>query len=361
MKITKAFSTFSILFAIMLMTVPAPAIAGEAIEIKAATFHPVAHYLTEDAFKRYGEEVEKRAKGKVKFKWFLAGSLAKGPQLVSAVESGLADMAFGGTWAIIHKMPITSWLELPFVVDSSRHAADVSWDMYMQIPEMHEEYKKVKYLGFFNTSICHISTLDKPPRNLQDLRGKRIATPSPTGVQAMKYLGISPQQMIPPDLYMAVHRNMIDGVMFPMAPLRSYKLTDLLANHTVCSIYCGANAIIMNKNTWAKLPPDAQRVFDNLRQSVGSLCGETLTTESAWVLEDLRARGDKVYVLPDDEKARWKERVKPMYQEWIAKLNKRGMNGKVIFDKIARIAEERRKNPYKKELWWGEAGKKRIN
>jgi TRAP-type C4-dicarboxylate transport system substrate-binding protein len=360
MKIMKAFLIFSVLLALVFFTVPASTLAEKVIEIKAATFHPVAHYLTEDAFRRYGEEVEKRTKGKVKFKWFFAGSLAKGPQLVSAVESGLADMAFGGTWAIIHKMPITSWLELPFVVDSSRHAADIAWDMYLQIPEMQKEYKKVKFLGFFNTSICHISTLSEPVKNLEDLKGKRIATPSPTGVKTMKHLGISPQRMIPPDLYMAIHRNMIDGVLFPMAPLRSYKLTDLLANHTVCSVYSGANAIIMNKNTWKKLPPDVQKVFNDLRQSVGSLCGETLTTESAWVLEGLKARGDKVYVLTDEEKARWKVKVKPMYKEWIAKMNKRGMNGQEIFNKIMKIAEERRENPYKADSWWGEPGKKRT-
>jgi TRAP-type C4-dicarboxylate transport system substrate-binding protein len=116
----------------------------------------------------------------------------------------------------------------------------------------------------------------------------------------------------------------------------------------------------MNKNTWKKLPPDVQKVFNNLRQSVGSLCGETLTTESAWVLEDLKARGDKVYVLTDEEKARWQEKVKPMYKEWIAKMNKRGMNGQEIFNKIMKIAEERRENPYKADSWWGEPGKKRT-
>ncbi len=340
-------------------TVPGSVLAKEPIVLKAATYHPVAHYLTDDAFKHFGDEIEKRTNGQVKFKWFLAESLAKSIQMYSAVESGLADIAFAGTYAIIHKMPVTAWLELPFVIDSSRHSADVAWDMYTQIPEMAAEYSSVKVLGFFNTSICHMSTLDAPIKTLEDLKGKRIATPSASGINIMKLLGITPQSMLPGDLYMAVHRNMIDGVMFPFAPLRSYKLTDLLANHTICSVYNATNAIIMNKAKWDSLPKDVQQVFDDLRQSAGSLCGQTLTTESGWILEDLKARGDKVYYLTAEEKARWKEKVKPLYKEWIDNLNSKGMDGQALFDKISKISQERREHPYQVDSWWGNAGKKR--
>ncbi len=333
--------------------------AGE-IEIKAATYHPAGHYLTDDAYKLYGNEITKRTNGKVTFKWFLAGSLAKAPQTYKVVESGLADFSPAAIWAVSHKFPVSKGLELPFVLDSSAHGSVVAWEMYNTIPEMREEYSKVKVLGFFPTAISNLSFLGDPPKTIEELKGLRVGAPAPVYVEILKLLGASPQHIKPSDLYMALQRKMLDGVMFPDAPLRSYKLTDLLSSHTIAGLVCVNHALIMNLEKWNQLPADIQKVFEDLSQSAGALHGATLTNESKWVMEELKSRGDKFYYLPPEEKARWKERVQPMYTAWIEELNKKGMDGQGIFDKMIAIAEKHRQNPYPQDAWWGNAGKKRT-
>jgi TRAP-type C4-dicarboxylate transport system substrate-binding protein len=307
----------------------------------------------------YGNEIEKRTHGKVKFKWFHAATIAPWPQSYDAVANGLCDFGVGATVFVVNKMPITMGLNLPFVTDSAKHASLVAWEMYNTIPEMKKEYKKVKVLGLYSTANGNLHSLLPTYKTLNDLKAARIGASAPNVVQAMKLLGASAQPIKPQDLYMALQRKMIDGIIFPDAPMRSMKLTDLLSNHTIVNLVNATFGLFMNKQAWDKLPADVQKVFEEMSQSAGALCGETLINEAAWINDELKKRGDKFYYLPPAEKAKWKAAIKPMYQGWIKRLNKNGMNGQAIFDQMMAIAEKYRNKPYGTDGWWGNAGKKR--
>ena len=64
---TKKIAAFMFILVGVLISplLPISALATDVIEIKAATWHPVTHRLTDDAFKLYGQEISKRSNGKV--------------------------------------------------------------------------------------------------------------------------------------------------------------------------------------------------------------------------------------------------------------------------------------------------------
>jgi len=354
----RKFGWIALVFAWTLFISLTSAQAGP-IVLKAASPYPLNHYLTKDAFEWYGHEIEKRTRGRVKFKWFHAGSIAPWPQSYPAVTNGLCDFGVGGTVFHIRKLPITMGLNLPFITDSAKHASLVAYEMFTSIPQMRKEYQKVKVLGLYSTATVNLHSTTPPLKTLESLKGVRIGAAAPNVVQAMKLLGASAQPVKPQDLYMAIQRHMIEGIVFPDAPLRSMKLTDLLSNHTMVNMFNASFGVFMNRNSWKKLSKDVQAVFEDLTVSMGALCGETLDNEAAWVIEEMKKRGDQFYYLPPEEKARWRAAVSPMYEGWIQLLNKHGMDGKAIFQQVVDIAEKYRKHPYGKDAWWGNAGKKR--
>ena len=322
---TKKLAVFMFILAGVLISplLPQTASATESIEIKAATWHPVTHRLTDDAYKWYGNEIEKRTKGKVKFKWFLGGSLVGMFKAYDGIKSGLCDLSYIITALNPNEFILTDGINLPFMADSSSHAAAIAWKMYQEIPEMQKEYKKIKPLAFFSTAAVNIHTKKPAPKKIEELKGLKIGTPGPMLIKMIKGLGGSAQQLKGGDIYTALQRGMIDGVFFPDAPLRSYKLTELISHHTILSIGVDVFAVGMNRDKWKSLPPDVQKVFDDIRESAGALFGATLTNESIWVNEELKKRGDEYYYLPDDEKARWKKKLQPIYEGWIERVNKK--------------------------------------
>lgn len=334
------------------------AISEETVDIKAATWHPVTHRLTDDAFKLYGTELEKRTNGKVKFTWLLGGSLVNPFNAYDGLKSGICDWTLFMTAIKPNEFVVTNAVNLPFMADSASHAAAMLVRMYDEIPEMKKEYKKFIPVAFFSTAAVNLHTTKKAPQNLAEFKGLKTGTPGPMLLQIIKGLGGSAQQLKPGDMYIAVQKGMVEGTLFPDAPLRSYKLTELISHHTMMDVAVDAFAVGINKDKWEELSPEVKKAFEDIRPSASALFGATLTNEAAWVNEELKARGDEYYYLPESEKALWKETLQPMYEKWVAKANKKGMDGEAILSKIQTIAAETRTSPYKPDSWWGRAGKK---
>ena len=137
------------------------------------------------------------------------------------------------------------------------HAAAILWRMYHEIPEMKKEYEKFHPLAFFSTASINLHTKNKAPRSLDDVKGLKIGTPGPVLVKMIKALGGSAQQLKPGDMYMALQRGMIQGTLFADAPMRSYRLTELIEHHTMLNIAVDGFAVGMNSGKWESLPPDA--------------------------------------------------------------------------------------------------------
>lgn len=329
------------------------------IEIKANVWHPPTQRLTTDCYKWAGKEIEQRTKGKVKFTWFVGGTMANEAKTHDAVVTGMVDLGITvANFAVMHLYPISSVFGLPFIVDSAVHAADMGNEMYQTIPELRQEYSKTKFLGITCSAVSNLHTVRPAPKTLEELKNLKILVFHAQMTDAQKALGGIPQFMKAADFYTAIQRGMADGCWFPDAPLRSWRFTELMQNHTMANLCGSPQSIQMNINTWNKLPPDVKKVFEDLGPSIARLHAHTLVNESDWVIQELKDRGDKFYYLPPDEKAKWIDKVKPLYAAYIEDLNKKGWNGGAIFEKVLAIAEKYRKNPLPPDSWWGRAGRK---
>lgn len=357
----KNFSFMGTIFILTLILFIAVAFAAtdDVIELKVATVVPIKNRLTKDAFQQYGKEIEKRTNGRIKFKWFLAGSLVQWANVKKGLRSGLVDMAmFLPVVTVENEYPITRMLHLPFMVDSSAHAALTFHRAYKEIPEMRKEYNDLKPLGFFATDIIDLHTKANPPKNLQDLKGLRVWCGGKLMISMFELLGASPRHTKIQDVYMSVQRGMVDGVYFPDGPMRSFKLIELIKNHTMGNFGVAVQFYAMNLKKWNSLPKDIQKIFEDMTLSAGCQAGATLTNESNWVIDELKARGDTFFYLPPEEKQIWKTRLQPLTDNYIEVLNKKGMDGQAIYNKLVQCAEWARKNPYQPDDWWGRTGRK---
>lgn len=335
------------------------AYAKDVIEIKAATHYPIKHRLTTDAFLWFSNEVENRTKGKVKFKWYHAGTLLKSNQTYDGLKSGIVDFAIIGLGSWEHVFPITNTLQMPYLTDSPVHATDIAWEMLQTMPEMKKEWSSLKCLGVYGSAMMNMLFKTKLPKTMEEMKGIKIAVFSGTLQKIVSRFGGVPQMIKPPDIYLGLQRGMVEGAVFPQAPARSWRITDLCSKHLMTNSWTGALAIAMRPQSWKKLPPDVKKVIEDLTPGFAQLCGYTLLNETDWVIEELKKRGDEFYYPTRQQKKRWVDSCKPIYDEQVKLLDSKGLKGRAIMDKILAIAEEKRKNPTPvNKDWWGRAGKK---
>jgi len=342
-----------ILICLVLGLAMVPPAGAEAIKLKAATIFPMKHPLVTDAFNLYDKELTKRTNGQVKITWYHASTLVKAHQAYKALETGVVDMSFIPVSGMPQYFPVSVGYGLPFMSESPRHSIEIGFKMWEQIPEMKEEWSKVKLLVLYSSDVSNLALREKQVKSLEDLQGMRIGTVWATVLKIVKHLPCAAVQMTPEDIYMSLQRKLADGAMLPNAALWPWKVTEVTKYHTIGNFAVMPAAWAMSKRTYEKLPPDIRKVFDEINPSFGRLFGLTSHNAGQWVLGALKKRGDVFDHLSPEEIAKWKKVMKPLYDEYVESLNKKGYDGQAIFEKLQAILEETKKNPYDKiDEWW---------
>jgi TRAP-type transport system periplasmic protein len=333
--------------------------ASDVIEIKAASWYPPQHPMFKEAYEPYAKVIEERTNGKVKFIWFPGGTLAKAAQTYDAVKTGLADMAMPmALWTVESQFPVSTVVILPFMTDSAVQVADLYYRAFQAIPEIRKEYGGLKVLGFHTTELVNLDMKSTQIKTYQDLAGKKVWPGSATSVKCLKLWGAVPRMTKIEDLYMSLQRGTLDGCTFPWVALKAFRLTEVTASHTVLNFTAGQNPIVMNLDKWKSLPPDVQKVFEELAPSIGLLVGHVFAKYGNRIEGALKKRGDFIYHPTPEQKAQWKEKVMPVYQGWVKQVSAKGVDGETILKKVQALAAEVKKNPPKPAAWWGKRWQK---
>lgn len=330
----------------------APAPAAKAIELKFASGSPFTTGLGAVVLTVWKDNIEKRTAeiGKpVKITLYGTETLVKFADTYDGVIKGIADI--GAPWGPQHfpgRMPLLEVLQLPILFPSGMVASQVAQELYDTRPEIQNELKDAKLLFFCSTPPTVISSRTKQIKTLEDMKGmKMTARPGYTSLMVEK-LGGTPVSMDPPGAYQAAERGVVDAIVFNWDGHMVFKYYEVTKyrTETPVSLYSDPLACSINLNTWNKLPPDVQAVFNEfsgLKQSAAA--GKAFDGSSAAIRNRIReldkaAGNPDIYMVSNDEFQRWVTAITPLYDKWMTDTEAKGMPGKSIFADVKRLAEK---------------------
>ena len=100
-----------------------PDVSAQAIKLKLSHFAPTAHNHHANVIVSWVEEVKKRTNARVGITVFPGAALCKPTQQYDCAKSGIADLAWGVTGWTSGRFPMTSVIELPFLVRTAAVSA----------------------------------------------------------------------------------------------------------------------------------------------------------------------------------------------------------------------------------------------
>jgi TRAP-type C4-dicarboxylate transport system substrate-binding protein len=105
----------------------------------------------------------------------------------------------------------------------------------------------------------------------------------------------------------------------------------------------------MNKNSWNKLPPDVQKVFED---TGGTFVGDLVDTYTEWHCKAAMDHAAKEYgvefiELSPEELARWVAVTKPIQQEYVEQMTAKGLPGQALLDMTLKLMSQNRFTGYK--------------
>lgn len=301
---------------------PWPKRAKAAIELKLSHYLPPVHGLHVDFMEPWAQELEKRTDGAVKVTIFPGGTpLGNVAKQYDQCVAGVVDIAHGLRGIPGGRFPRTSIIELPFMCRTADGATRALWALFPKYLEQEHPGVKVLALHAHNPGLIH--TRDRPVRTMEDLRGLRLRVPSTATTKMVEYLGGTPVGLPPAEIYENLQKGVIDGLIMPWDPIRSFRLVDLIRYHLEARCYTVSFYFVMNRSRYESLP-------DDIRAAVDAISGDNLIPKfgpwwDKWDepgRQDALKAGNTITELTEDERQRWREALQPMIDAYLDDLEK---------------------------------------
>ncbi len=229
---------------------------AETVTLKALTAWPKT--TTEfKAFSFFQEAVEKavsqKAPGQLKIQYIGGPEAVKTNDQAEALQRGVVDILFTTNAYYLSILPEVDALKLSDFTPMQERA-NGTW---AYLNDLHKG-KGLVYLGRLGIQIPFRLYLKKPIQ-AADLRGLNIRV-SPMYLQAIKALGGNPVVIPPTEVHAALERNVVDGFCFPEVGIRDWGWEKQVKYMVDPVFYTGPNPLLMNLNTWNKLPKNLQDI-----------------------------------------------------------------------------------------------------
>lgn len=129
-------------------------------------------------------------------------------------------------------------------------------------PQFARELKGLHVLAVQGGVMPGIITRDRPVRSLADLRGLRLRAPTEL-LEVLRDLGADPVNMPMGDVYPALAKGVIDGVVAPPDTFKSLHFAEVARHFVYIAIPRGAYpARAMGEARWQSLSPDQRALLD---------------------------------------------------------------------------------------------------
>lgn len=304
----------------------APAAAQETTTLKISHYLPAGHGFQTDFLGPWAAELEQRTNGRVKAEIFPGtSSFGNAARQADQVRAGVIDIALGLRGIPRGRFERSSVFELPFVVSDAGAGTRAMWEMYKS-GALADDYKDYKVLALFvhNGGLFH--TTNTPVRELSDLNGLRLRTPSEAVSVMLQSLGASAVGLPPSEIYENLQKGTLDGLVTTWDLVGATRLNEVVKYHTDGRVYTAGFYVIMNQRSFDKLPPDVQAIIDDMSgDNLVAKFGDWWAKWDKAGRDDAVARGHEIITVDEPTRDRWRTELTPMIDAYLSRLEKTGV------------------------------------
>lgn len=294
------------------------------IRLRYATFSPPMSGMANLA-DQWCKEVEKRSNGKVKISFHPGGSLAPANQSYEAAVRGITDISLTATQWTAGRFPMSELIHLPLGVKNSFQGTNMINAWFKEFKP--KEFDDVKVLYLFASGPSHFMTL-KPITSINDLKGMKIRAAGDTS-KIVSAMGAVPVSVPIADAYEAYQRGICEGVLLSAETLKSFRWGDHLHGLQVNDGIGAVNAllVVMNKKKWNSLPPDIQKLLDEVSQEWIEKTGKGWDDIDREAIEFGESKGMKVVKISKEEESVTAQKLKPLLDAYVVNMKNLGLPG----------------------------------
>ncbi|SFE77563.1 TRAP-type C4-dicarboxylate transport system, substrate-binding protein [Sulfitobacter brevis] len=316
----------------VLMGLPA---AAQDVTLRLHQFLPAQANVPKLVLDVWADKIEADSAGRIKIERYPAMQLGgTPPELIDQAIDGVADIVWAVNGFTPGRFPHTEVFELPFMVQDARAASHAYWTMFDEHMK-DTDFKDVHILGAWVHGPGMLHT--KAPVNVpSDLQGMKIRGGSRMVNQLLEIVGATPVGLPVTGIPEALSKGVIDGTTIPWEVTTSLKVAELVGNHTEFdgpAIYDLTFVLAMNKDKYDSMPDDLKKIIDdNSGHDFSVFAGGTQSDADGPARQLAVDAGNNIITVSEEDAKKWEEIAKPVYANWIADMESKGIDGQALID-----------------------------
>jgi len=252
---------FIALLALTLLAACGRAVPPGVTELTYATPYSPTHPFSK-ADQAWMAFVEQRSHGRIRIRPIWSGALLSSDMSMEELRHGVADV---GLITPIYARGGTHLLRIQTGFYSGADSIASQLALYRCIaaanPEIGRELAGLKVLAVQGGSLAGVVTTDRPVRTLAALRGLRLRAPTEL-LTVLETLGADPVNMPMADVYSAMAKGVIDGVIAPGDTFKSLHFAEVSRFYNTLAIPRGAYpARAIGMARWNRLSAEERAIL----------------------------------------------------------------------------------------------------
>jgi TRAP-type C4-dicarboxylate transport system substrate-binding protein len=320
----------STLAAVLVVACALPARAEDPIVIKFAMAVPPTHFTAVAGGKFFMDRAVALSNGRIKFEWYPAEQLGKAKDLLTLLQTGVADMADVVPGYVPDKLPLSGVAELPGQIKDSCDGTRVFYELTRPgnfLAKKEYDPQKVHVLMAAPLVPYKIFTTKKELEQAGDIQGLKLRSAGGASDLTVSELGAVSIRLAGPDIHEALSRGTIDGAMYPYLSLKSFDLIDTVKFATEdVGVGSVATTFLFSQARWQTLPPDIQAILDQAGKEAGMNYCHYMDTQEAKEKEVLASK-IKATRPSDAALNEWRTKLGKVKLEWAKRLDARNKPG----------------------------------
>jgi len=258
--------------------------------------------------------------GKVTFDKYLSSSLISSPRdIPEGLASGIADIGLLNINNYPGVFPLNNTIfSIPLMGITNGNGLDILNYMYAKYPELEQEFTDagLKLIGWNMASSVNIGLkLGHEYSSIEDIKNTKITGNGDIATEILAAAGAVPVAVAYPDIYQSLEKNVINGLLFHVAPVYDTSFYEHIDNWVIFGEDSGLLyvpvAVCMGLDTWNNLPDEVKAVFEAAEPERAVSETATQVKYNASLKEKMEEKGGWFVTMSEDQVAEWLPFVQP--------------------------------------------------
>lgn len=314
---------------------------AEADELRLGDWQALTHIVSVEGTQPFMAGVEEATGGEITFQHYPAQQAAKASGLLDAVKNGIVDVAMVGPIYNSDTLPLNSVIGLPGFYGTAAQGSAAYQAMIMDGP-LRDEIMAQDVVPIYGFTLPPYQILAKERLGgPADWKGLDIRTSGATQAMIARSLGSVGISIPGPEIYTAVERGRLDGIMFPLPSVPGYNLNEVVSHISKNGSLGGYSFVMVaNKDKWASLSEDARAAMLKVGAERSAHLGMVQDEVIAELVKTWSDAGIDVYDFTDDELAALKDAMGEVQSDWLTRIGKDSDTAKKVLEQYTALTAD---------------------